>query len=586
MTRITIEDTLGIKRAEITLTAGQVTEVVGANASGKSSIAVACQAVLGRTSNPLGLPAVRARTAYLHEGAEQGKVRAEFEDGSEVLWEPHHASISAPGGTSGSRSDVLGGVDFTSRGGAKERLEALHAALLPPLPQLLTQVREALARHLHEDDLAGVVDTLTKRGWDAAYTIFADRARESKRAWGLVTGRTYGTRVAADWRPDGWLADYDWLTPADADARVVDARDGLDALLRVNAVSEAEVKAAQAAAERIPSMEEALGELERDEERARAADSEAAAPLQRAMVDRDQAEARVDESKKRREALAISEHTACPHCQGMLTILPSGELAAFDEKDLEQEIADTDNDLRTRMRALRGLRATIEECRETKTAAARELAEITSTRQRFEGELTAARRAAEKTDAPVATSEMSIAVAEGEASVEKALAVVRLVTAQRDATAHHESVTRYTAVAQSLGPAGIRSRLLGKGMKAFGKGLEVLADTTGWPIVAVEETGTVTVSGRPAALCSESERWRAQACIQLTLAAVAGEPYVILDRADVLDVDNRAGLILALIRVAEKANVGILVCATTDHVGGSVVDGWTRVAVADGATGA
>ena len=40
---------------------------------------------------------------------------------------------------------------------------------------------------------------------------------------------------------------------------------------------------------------------------------------------------------------------------------------------------------------------------------------------------------------------------------------------------------------------------------------------------------------RPVQLCSESEKWRAQAAIQLTLAAMTGSRAVVLDRADLLD---------------------------------------------------
>ena len=54
---------------------------------------------------------------------------------------------------------------------------------------------------------------------------------------------------------------------------------------------------------------------------------------------------------------------------------------------------------------------------------------------------------------------------------------------------------------------------------------------------------------RPVALCSESERWRAQAALQLTLAAMTDSKVVVLDRADLLDASNRQGLVRALERV-------------------------------------
>ena len=50
--RLAIENTLGIISAEIEIEPGGIVEVVGPNASGKTSLAVCAQAVLARDSNP------------------------------------------------------------------------------------------------------------------------------------------------------------------------------------------------------------------------------------------------------------------------------------------------------------------------------------------------------------------------------------------------------------------------------------------------------------------------------------------------------------------------------------------------------
>ena len=64
---------LGIVDAEIDLEPGRIVEVVGPNASGKTSIAVCAQAVLARDSNPLGLSAAESKRNYPHDGAEDAK---------------------------------------------------------------------------------------------------------------------------------------------------------------------------------------------------------------------------------------------------------------------------------------------------------------------------------------------------------------------------------------------------------------------------------------------------------------------------------------------------------------------------------
>ena len=77
------------------------------------------------------------------------------------------------------------------------------------------------------------------RGWDKTEAVYADRARIAKRSWCDITGRArYGVAVAADWLPDGWLADYDGLTVLEAEGNVAAARDALALLHRAQAVAE------------------------------------------------------------------------------------------------------------------------------------------------------------------------------------------------------------------------------------------------------------------------------------------------------------------------------------------------------------
>ena len=106
--------------------------------------------------------------------------------------------------------------------------------------------------------------------------------------------------------------------------------------------------------------------------------------------------------------------------------------------------------------------------------------------------------------------------------------------------------------------------MLGKGLDhAECRAVVVVAGESGWPVVTVGEgTSTVFIGDRPAAMCSESEKWRAQAALQLTLAAMTGSKVVVLDRADLLDTEGRQGLGRALGRVATKTGIAMLICST------------------------
>ena len=118
-----------------------------------------------------------------------------------------------------------------------------------------------MATYLPEDDLAGALKMLEERGWEATEAVYKTRATDAKRDWNKITGGTYGVRVAADWRPDGWLADFDHLTVQQAEETVTAARDGLNALHRVQAVSESDAERANDAEKIIPVLVKRMEEL-------------------------------------------------------------------------------------------------------------------------------------------------------------------------------------------------------------------------------------------------------------------------------------------------------------------------------------
>ena len=240
--KLHIQQTLGIVNAEIDLEPGRIVEVVGPNASGKTSLAVCAQAVLARDSNPLGLSAAESKRNYPHDGAEDAVVTLYDGANAATDWHANRGTIVGVGDTTLCHPSAVGLIDFTGKMKAKERAEVFQSALLPDPETVLAAVQERLAEYLPADDLAGAMEMLAERGWDATEAVYGDRGRESKRAWNGVTGKTWGIKVAADWRPDGWLADFDHLTPQIAEERVTNARDALNALHRVQAISESEQK--------------------------------------------------------------------------------------------------------------------------------------------------------------------------------------------------------------------------------------------------------------------------------------------------------------------------------------------------------
>ena len=114
----------------------------------------------------------------------------------------------------------------------------LQPILLPPPEDVLDTLKELLKGQMSAQDLAGVLKSIVDRGWDKTEAVYSDRSRIAQRSWGDVTGRRYGVSVAADWLPDGWLADYDGKTVLETEGDVATARDALALLHKAQAVAE------------------------------------------------------------------------------------------------------------------------------------------------------------------------------------------------------------------------------------------------------------------------------------------------------------------------------------------------------------
>ena len=546
--KLHVENTLGIVSAEIELIPGQILEVVGPNASGKTSLAVCAQAVLARESNPMGLSAADAKRCYPHDGSEDARVEL-----ADVTWWPMRGTLQGPTYVPSdaplSHPEAVGLVDFTAKRGAKERAAVFQNALLPPPEAVMEAVKERLATYLDPKDLAGAMEMLAERGWEATESIYADRAKEAKQGWRAITARNYGVRVAADWRPDGWLADFDHLTVQQAEERVTNARDALNALHRVQAVSEAEQEAAERAKADIPALQGNVAKYEGELAKMNA--DLAAIPLDAANAEVKRIQNAIAEINR-----ALANRQNCPHCDGALFIV-NGQVQPANMDIAEHE------------RSLTSLRSDHYDA----DAHAHDMADrhgnafehkAQPNLDRAKTELSLANKVAAKSGT-VQTEGDRAALAQTEQEVEDSREVVKMVSAEADAARLHETICRYVEIAKALGPEGVRAKLLEDGLRKLNGGLATIAKAAGWPLVNIAENGGILSGhgiGRPIAMCSESERWRAQAALQLTLAAITKSKCVVLDRVDLLDDANRLGLTKAVERVVGKTGMSVLLCGT------------------------
>ena len=569
MRTIRITETLGVVAGEVAVEAGEITEVSGMNASGKTSVAVCAQAVLAHDMNPLGVPATR-RSAYGHTRGLEDPAVALSEPGVErTVWHPLAGKLTTSSEALCSPAAV-GLVDFTARLGKSKWIAALHEALLPSLDEMIDIVAERLAGKVDPDDMDAAVEILRQRGWDGAAAVYGDRARGAKTEWSRATARNYGSAVAVDWRPEGWHADLDSRTVEEAVERLAEARDALAGVQQVVALSAAEDERRAEALMRVPSLEKALaGEkarLKEVEDRIIAVNVAGAGDRLRGISERARIQQGHLDMLVKIERDAGDEAQSCPHCGGGLTVTAIGNIEVFDAAKEERRREAAEDEIEEAGDELEKLLAERDEVQELLAERRREEAEFQDERSErlrtvgaIEQELKQKRREA----ALVGTAADPVATGDAEAAVNAAERDVEMLTVKRDADRLQASVVRWGRIAEQFGSQGVRAGLLMERLTRLNAGLAVLSDTADWPRVSFDgDNGGATWGDRPVSACSESEQWRAQAMIQLTLAAIQGSPVVVLDRADVLDDRELPALMRALRRVTGKVSVGVLVCRT------------------------
>lgn len=129
--------------------------------------------------------------------------------------------------------------------------------------------------------------------------------------------------------------------------------------------------------------------------------------------------------------------------------------------------------------------------------------------------------------------------------------------AWRGATQAAARVGVYTALAAQLGPDGIRAEVMRRKLNELNGELREICTAAGWQIAEVGDTFGIYYAGRPLAMCSESEQWRAAAALQVAIARREKSAAVILDRADVLDGGGRSGLLKMLLKLRMPALVAM-----------------------------
>ena len=577
--KVEINNMMGVASADVPLEPGTIQAVLGSNMSGKTSLAYALGAILSRNINPLDLAATKTQD-YLRDGAETGSVVLAHEGEELVRWELKGGEliVAAAAKKMACTAAAAGLVNFTELKG-EHSIAMWENLFLPSTAVLLKRAERELKDHLDKDELAGVMETIKTRGWESVDAIYKDRARRAKTAWKQITGRNYGVRVAADWHPDGWLAAYDGLTVEDCTERLRSTQDALTGLHVARAITQAEIDAARKAQDRIDALNTTLEGLQKKTAAAHAEFEEANKNAQAKRSRGSELKAELTELRKKKPVVT-GDPLKCPCCDADILLTGTGELVARDRDAEERALVEWQQKENKLKKECENQLALFHAAQKPAIEAEETRNQARSAESNTHHEISLLRDAAQLADA-TATEERTDEINAKNREIEDLRKQRDLVDKRLTAKGHHESVQAYELIVKILGPKGIRAKAMETSMENLDQFLGLIAKRAGWPRVAVDRNYNISIGKRASLrMCSESERWRGQATLQIAIARMKRDPVIALDRADILDPKGREDLAaLAKLVVGREDPPCIVVCSTS---GAQPQGSWLTQALKDG----
>lgn len=529
ITAIQTSNFLGARAVDVKLTK-PVALFAGKNGAGKSSLQEAVRMALTGESVRVGLK--KDFAALVTEGQESGFVEVDAED-----WK---FSAVLPSGK-GMHSDhpampyVLDAQRFARLDPNERR------AFLFGLMGLKTDgpaVRERLLAKGCDATKIEAVAPFLRAGFDAAQKEAQGKARECKASWKTTTGgEAYGSVKAASWAAAKPEVDAAGLDQARADLAAVDAKIETE----TKRLGELQGRAKQRAEQqgKLNGLRQQAGMY------ARFADK----------LERDEAGLKELEGKVARlKGSNLSQDALpCPCCGVMLvrkddTLVEAAPLAVGTEDDLAA--------LPEYERALKLMQSAVANCKRdlaSADTAARTLKELED-------------ETGEPDDGAdhIGALEQRIAAIKHHRGNHQA--AIRLIeeaerrAAEADektakAAALHADVQAWEAIAAALAPDGIPGEMLAEALEPINERLTMSSNDAEWLRIGIEADMTISSEGRPYALLSESEKWRADAMIAEAIAHLSGVRLLVLDRFDVLDLKGREDLIAWLEILVEDGEV-------------------------------
>ena len=356
-----------------------------------------------------------------------------------------------------------------------------------------------------EKELNAIWSTIQQLGWDAAHAAKIRDGAKLKSDWGKLTGETYGSKKAADWRPASWSDDLDEI--------------GREKLASEFDVMSEFLKAAE--------INGAIGAVQAGELKVK---SETLPTLQKDLADLEiQLIALKNHRDELQNKLPSGTVLTCPECGSHLVFKPSGLVKSEKLKA---------TDLEARRKEIYGAQASISAHEAEKGRLQSQIADAESA-------------SAKLTNAKIGDDDVKIL--EMRDKVEHASERLLAFDLKNNALKIHDKCIYTGKIVNALAPEGLRLVALKSGIEMFNTALRRICSFGEWPMVSVSNDLSVKYNNTPYVLASTSEQFIVRCALQLAVSLFEKTDIVMIDGADVLDNFGRNGLINLMYEYGDTA---------------------------------
>lgn len=556
---------LGARQVDIALTA-PVTLIAGQNGAGKSSIANAIAFALNAELGRVDLKKDAAR--LVTEGASAARVQIQADDAD---FEVHISKAGKITDHAAGRNPhpalpfALDASRFSRLPDAERRTLLFGLLGIETTPEAIA---ERLARMKCDADKVKAIAPALRTSFAAGEKHAREMASQARGKWVAVTGeKAYGDKKADSWEPPVVeIAGDPVALVENARARATELAEKIGSLQQELGAARATQGAAQERAARIEQLRNQAGMIERIKGRLAVAEENVASC--RAQL----AEAGGEDPKApgsyllRGLASVTAELLPFADTAGIdpgLSSRARQHLAEYRKLHGDPNAAPADPirvaEIQRGLQVAESGAANARRDLAAAEAAAAELAALDATLPPITGQ-------------PIANIESRLQHArqrhaDWQADVQKYLeaagAAERRAQQIAAAARHHADVQQWLAIAEALSPNGIQAAMLADALTPINTRLAENASLAQWPAPKITAEMAIVVDGRPIALLSESERWRTDALLTVSLAQLSGLRFAVLDRFDCLDAVGREDLLYWLSDLAEAQQIDTVIVLGT-----------------------